>query len=178
MANPPPQSESSKGKRLIPLIWVGAGALVLIAGGVAAWYFGLLDFGFGKPASGHLNVWAPATVPYNPDCGANCKTFATLEAAHGGPKGAEGGLEMRYDPNVNDDVAQWGDCLDSVFVCINATGDRSPDRVRSCVQDAKCPKECKDRFAARASGSIDEVKAAFFGIFVDKDAACRPEGAG
>lgn len=173
MTETPPLSGPAK--RKAPLLWIGLGAFVVIALGIGAWwYFFGFAFDFLKPAPGHLDVWASPTVPYKPDCGAECKLFGTLQAGHGAPHGAEGGLELRYDPNVNDSIAQWGDCLDSVFVCLNAAAGRSPARVGDCVRDAKCPKECKDRYAARSVSTIEEAEAAFFGVFVNKDAPCRP----
>ena len=171
----PPPAHFAKAKRPLPLLWIGAAALVVVAAALGAWwYFWGFGFDFMKPRAEHLDVCAPATIPYKPECGPECKIFGTLQAGHGAPHGAEGGLELRYDPSVNDAIAQWGDCLDSIFVCLNATADRTPARVNDCVRDAKCPKECKDRYAARSVSTIEEAEAAFFGIFVDKDAPCRP----
>jgi hypothetical protein len=118
-----------------------------------------------------LDVWAPATVPFDPACTATCPEIArSAPLAHAGAA-----LRVRVNPAIDDPIAQWGDCLESVLVCFEAQGTLAP-----CVEAAQCPPACKAHFAAQAAGAADEAARldAFDALFLDPAAPCRPDDEG
>jgi hypothetical protein len=117
---------------------------------------------------GPLDVWRPATVPFDPTCATGC-----TEVSRTAPLGHfQGTLRLRVNPAVDDPVAQWGDCLESVLVCYEADG-----ALAACVAQAQCPPDCKTLFAEAAAGAADDEArvAAFEAVFVGAGAPCRPE---
>lgn len=175
----PSAKPGSFGRRLLPALFLLLIALI-IAAGLIWWFF----FRDNRPA-----VWAEATVPYTADAceeeGA-CEVYAQALGGHGA-HGGEGLFEFSYNPAIDDPIAQWGDCLDSVFTCISTGMDAAAlrgaeaDRValiNGCVADAECPGECKDRFANRAAGQdFVGLEAVFFDMFVDERGYCVPREA-
>lgn len=168
----------SRSRWLIPVILL---LIVLIVAAAIVWWFFMRD---NRP-----DVWEEATVPYTEDAceeEGNCELHVRALGGHGSHTG-EGLFEFYYDPDIDDPIAQWGDCLDSVFTCINVameagaeTGDE-PDRValiNGCVAEAACPGECKDRFTSRARGrDFEGLEALFFEMFVDERGYCVPREA-
>ena len=115
-----------------------------------------------------LDVWRPTTVPWDPECRSGCVEVArTVPLAHSGAE-----LRFRMNPAVDDPIAQWGDCLESVLSCLERDG----GRLAPCIDDAACPAECKAVFRTRAAGAADEDARAdaFEAVFVDRAAPCRP----
>ncbi len=135
------------------------------------------------------DVWDEATVPYNENACEEedaCVGYAIGAAGHGGHD-PEDAIEFFYNPAIDDEIAQWGDCLGSVFTCIEtgmleaSEGGAEADRaalISSCVADAECPGECKERFAQRSRGQdFDGIEALFFDMFVDERGYCVPREA-
>lgn len=175
----PSADPKSRGRHLLPGLVILLIALIIL--GSLAWWFFIRD---DRP-----DVWQEATVPYTEDAceeeGA-CEVYAEALGGHGA-HGGEGLFEFSYNPAIDDSIAQWGDCLDSVFTCISTGMDAAAARgaeadraalINGCVADAECPGECKDRFASRAAGQdFDGLEAVFFDMFVDERGYCVPREA-
>jgi len=167
----PPEPAPVDEKRKQPglLVWAVPVGLILVLGVIAFFMF--------RPAPLPPDVWAETTVPFDPACTENCEELGgVIDSAHGSPA-----LEFSYNPNVDDAVAQYGDCMQSVFQCIaDAELDPFADQsqkaavTRGCVAQSICPAECKDRFASEASGSPAAVMTAFESTFIANDAWCLP----
>lgn len=169
-ASPAADTSSRTPLRLIILI-----IFVLIVTAGAVWFYFFRDV--------RTDAWEEPTVAYEEaDCEGrdDCEIYATLPMGHG-----EGSQEMQleYDPTIDDEIAQWGDCLGSVFVCIEQgmTAEGEPDRtsvITTCVANADCPDDCKSRFASRTSNAdFDRLEAVFFDMFVDEGGYCVPREA-
>lgn len=114
-----------------------------------------------------LAVWRPATVPFDPECRTGCTEVGrTAPLAH-----TQMQLIIRANPAIDDPIAQWGDCLESVLGCFERDGALAP-----CVEQAACPAQCKALFRSRAAAAVDENGRvdAFDAVFVDRAAPCRP----
>ncbi len=136
------------------------------------------------------DVWQEATVPYDEsacDEEGECEVFATSAAGHGSHD-PEDAIEFFYNPDIDDAIAQWGDCIGAVFVCIETNmqqageGGGEPDRasiINTCVAEAEdCPNECKAHFASQARGlDFDAMEALFFATFVEERGYCVPREA-
>lgn len=142
--------------------------VLLIIVGAAVWWFVIPH---------KLDVWKPATVAYTANCGPDCKTLRPIAPGHGGsvPQDARNIPRLEYNPKVDDAVAQWGDCLQSIMVCVEKQSRNNAPAVNACVAQAMCPQACKDRFQSKTGQSIQVVQKALFGTFVSKDAVCRPD---
>jgi hypothetical protein len=157
-------------KRVAP---AAAVLLLLIAGGAAYLLY------FAKPAK--LDVWARATVPYSAGCAGGCETLRAIGLAHGGgPEQATAATAPRlvYNPRINDPIAQWGDCLQSIMTCVRSQPRGQKTGIDTCVAQSSCPAACKERYASGAGADFSTAEASLFGVFVDEDAVCRPEDAG
>jgi hypothetical protein len=82
------------------------------------------------------SVWAPTTVPYDPTC-ANCTEIGTTSFAHMGEV-----LILKPD-GVNDELSQWGKCVNGLLDCIEGKQDES-----ACVKSSACPAACKNDYQA------------------------------
>lgn len=126
-----------------------------------------------------LDVWADAAVPYAPECPpAGCKTLRVTGLTHGGgPDDSAAAAPPRivYNPNIDDAVAQWGDCLQSILTCVRAEAPGEAASVDNCVDAAACPQACKERYQSASGGDFERAQAALFSVFVETDAVCRPE---
>lgn len=93
--------------------------------------------GSGDDGSGSGNgVWAPTTVPFDPNC-ANCTEIGTTALPHMGE------VRILKPEGVNDELAQWGKCVNGMLDCIEKTQDES-----ACVQSSSCPGACKSDYRA------------------------------
>lgn len=122
-----------------------------------------------------FDVWNDTTVPYDPACAENCEMAGSLGSSHGSPP-----LDLVFNPKVDDPVAQWGDCVQSVFVCLQAGTSPDMDDVskaqnaRTCVAQSICPQLCRDAYAKQAAASPGAAQQAFEDIFISETASCRP----
>jgi len=116
-----------------------------------------------------LDPWLPPSVPYDPDCGSGCDE-SSIELGHLGP-----GFTLRVDPDVDDAVAQWGDCVESMLVCLEGG-----NGARDCLATSQCPQICKELFDSRAVGVTDEERLldVFETVMIEEGAACRPDEPG
>lgn len=127
-----------------------------------------------------LDVWQPATTPYDPACTEGCEEVAVREGDGHGVYGAR----LLYNPKVDDPVAQWSDCVMSITVCFQEEADDSMDQremddvMKVCVQKSQCPSRCRDAFRAKVEGisrwSVDEE---LENVFVGEHALCLPQEA-
>ncbi len=122
-----------------------------------------------------INAWEQTTVPYDSECAEDCKEVGELGEFHG----LDGAI-LRYNPAVDDPIAQWGDCMESILACMDAGADgaTSPEAkaalVNNCVAQSTCPKTCINRFARLTSQKQEDVDAAFTDVFVGDRAWCLP----
>jgi hypothetical protein len=116
---------------------------------------------------GGQGMWSPTTVPFDPACTTSCPEIARSHPlAH-----SEAVLALRVNPAIDDPIAQWGDCLESVLDCFERDGTLAP-----CIADAACPAECKALFQAQAAAAADEEARldVFEAVFLERAAPCRP----
>lgn len=174
--NPTPKPGHDQRRRLVVLA-IGV-LLALLLAGFLVWWFALRDV--------RGDVWAETTVPVDPACAGSerCQTFIELPTGHNtGPEGDT--AELQVDPRVDTPVAQWADCLDEIFVCLEERVGPEMDEevharaVRTCVQEASlCPAPCRERFAERTQGAgFAAVEQVFFSELVDPGGWCVPREA-
>ena len=96
------------------------------------------DPGFGN------DIWAPTTVPYDPECKTGCEPLAMGDYGHLGE------LEISYNPDVDDPIAQWADCLESFQACLFDGRD-----ALECSQQSSCPAACRVDYESRIVGVTD-----------------------
>lgn len=109
--------------------------------------------------------WAPTSTPYDPDCVSGCQVLEEGEFGH------LGAVSLSLNPDVDDPVAQWGDCIESFRDCVAGGG-----KVGSCSESSLCPEDCKADVAARLVGEteIGAQLAAFKAVYLDEAAPCLP----
>ncbi len=123
-----------------------------------------------------LDVWKDAKVPYSVGCEGGCKPLRAFAPAHGGKHNKDAPPpQLVYNPRIDDAVAQWGDCLQSIMSCVIKLPRNDDKGMRNCVAASICPKECKERFAREAGSDMDASEKAFYNVFTDKEAVCRPD---
>jgi len=112
-----------------------------------------------------LGEWAPTTVAYDPSCASGC------EVVEEGDYGHIGELRLLVNPDVDDPIAQWGDCIESFTVCIDNGMD-----ARSCSEGSVCPDECRAEYEGRLVGlsGLEAELRAFQAVYVDEGAPCLP----
>lgn len=118
------------------------------------------------PDVGFPNPWKPTTVPRDPTCATGCVEYGPINMTHGGP------MKFYVQPDVDDALAQWADCVESMQACLK----RTDFAVSACMAEALCPRPCKDRYAsiARAETDTDTLLDVFQEVFLDRDAVCAP----
>jgi hypothetical protein len=121
--------------------------------------------GAGQGSAGS-SPWAPATTSYDPACESGCVEKGVASGCH------EPISDLLVDPKVDDAIAQWGDCLQSMADCI----EEKRKVVPQCVSESACPESCRSEFASRAGGETDSWKllGILEGVFVVDGAMCRP----
>lgn len=118
-----------------------------------------------KPA----NPWKSATVAYDPECREGCEELGSVSLTH------LGNVTVYVQPKVDDAIAQWGDCLDSVTQCVE-NRDLTRDNIVTCVGVSICPSECKTVFSKKTQNTtqVDEIFDAFEQVFINDNAVCLP----
>lgn len=166
MSDSTQSGQASPLKRWLP---IAGAALLLLAIAFAVWWFFIKTH--------KLDVWREAKVPYSVGCkGGDCKVLLPLSPTHGGTRPKDGKTRaLVYNPRIDDAVAQWGDCLQSIMTCMTKLKRNDDKGMRNCVAVSICPKECKERFAGEAGTDMDSSEAAFYNVFTDKEAVCRPD---
>jgi len=135
------------------------------------------------------DVWEEPTTSYEDAAceDSQCETV-TIGAAGHGTHDSEETAALVYDPAIDDEIAQWGDCRAEIQICIqNAMTDASnPDTdearvsiISTCVAAADtCPTECKTHFAENTvSANFQNTEQQYFSIFEDKGGYCVPREA-
>lgn len=158
---------------------VFAGLAVLLA--VSAIMTGLFLY-FQHTNAPPDDLWAEATYTVDPDCdpeSAECYILLPPVPAGHGSDGTGPSISLVAYPDLDDPIAQWGRCMDTVFACLGPPDAASPaeraGRLRACVAAAECPQACLDRYAAQADGDLNAAVNAFERIFVAEDAWCAPQ---
>ncbi len=155
-------------KRQVHRVALGALAFVMVA---------VILF-FLMRGSERPEVWSKTTVPFDPTCSENCTTAGEIGGLHGSAS-----VEFRQNAAVDDPIAQWGDCLQTVFVCLAenvgapASAEQKATVARTCVNASSCPAPCKDRYAKKAAGSATAAEQAFDEVFIGEGAWCLPSEA-
>jgi len=119
--------------------------------------------------------WQPTTVPYDSECVGEClkniEPIADIETAH------LRGVKITVRPDINDAIAQLGDCLDTIMDCVDEKDDAK--LTASCVAQSQCPASCKDAYAKKfnlsmpAKAQLDGIES----IFLSDGAICAPREA-
>lgn len=141
------------------LVLIGAGGLIVLVAAIA--------FFFPRAPK---SLWAPTTQLVG-DCGDACIDLGTHNFAHAGD------VQFFYDPDVDDPVAQWAGCLDTILACVSEGSGDNPKLLGSCVTASSCPETCKNKFTNSlkstdsAQGQLDK----FEKVFLEDDAKCKPQ---
>lgn len=157
-----------------PKSWTFLALAIVMAAVVSAVIVFFFIFADKRP---EIDAWEDATVPFDSDCEDDCISLGTVGQSHGSAP-----VELLYNPAVDDPIAQWGDCLENIFVCmkpdenIDATPDEKAAIINSCVASSICPVQCNDKFDAISGSSIDRVLQAFDDVFIGPTAWCLPTG--
>ncbi|MDX8390512.1 MAG: hypothetical protein R8M38_08485 [Mariprofundaceae bacterium] len=120
--------------------------------------------------------WQPTTVPYDSECVGEClkniEKLADIETSH------LRGVKIVVRPDINDAIAQLGDCLDTIISCVDDKGDTALTTV--CVAQSQCPKRCKDAYAKQFNAGMSGIQQmdGIETIFLDDRAICAPREAG
>lgn len=139
--------------------------LLLTAGGLFSWSW----FDLGRP-----DHWRPGDTPYRLECGSGCVKMGPIGAPDG-PPGSKPVAVLAYDPKINDRIAQWGDCLQSVSNCAYSRAGEPEAVLPVCVQQSTCPAACKEKFASRTAGLKGRpVVDAYLEMFSGEDGYCTP----
>lgn len=122
------------------------------------------------PPQDNTTLWRATTTPYPPACdNGACTSLHQVNLAH-----VDETVDIRFDPRVDDPVAQWADCLQQVFDCVKADG---PTRFSICVTGATlCPTTCRQRYTstlAGGEGDLTREKTAFKAVYLDHSSSCR-----
>ena len=119
--------------------------------------------------------WQATTVPYGSECVGEClkniEPIAEIETAH------LRGIKITVRPDINDAIAQLGDCLDTIMDCVDEKGDAK--LTAPCVAQSQCPASCKEAYAKRFNSSMP-AKVQLDGIetiFLTEHAVCAPREA-
>ncbi len=144
--------------------------LLLAVGGWLAFTFVGRDRG--TPVSERPALWKPPVRPWEPDhCERRpCRPLAALSV---GPSD----LVLLVDPELDDAVAQWGDCVDQFRSCVDRLQDPTAASVHACMANATaCPAPCREAFRRPAGDASDlaGLLAAFSEVYLDLDAPCLP----
>ena len=134
-------------------------------------------FAYGAFDLSRPDHWKPGDQPYHADC-------TPTGCIKLGPVGAPGGdgskaiAVLGYDPKINDRIAQWADCLQSVQICTDAHAGAPEQVLPACVQQSQCPADCKDHFRVTSAGLTGKpLLKAYLAMFSDKGGYCTPRGA-
>jgi len=114
--------------------------------------------------------WKPTTVAYDPGCKKGCEELSSTSLTH------LGDISIYVQPNVDDAIAQWGDCLDSVTQCVEDK-DLTRVNIAACVKESICPNACKVAFATEVRGAnqVAEALDAFEQVFINDNTVCLPK---
>jgi len=140
---------------------------------VAGWFAStLVGRGTGTPVPEKPALWKPPARPWEPDhCERRpCRPLAALSV---GPSE----LVFLVDPELDDAVAQWGDCVDQFRSCVDGLQDPTAASVSACMESATaCPAPCREAFRRRAGDAPDLARllTAFSEVYIDSDAPCLP----
>lgn len=144
----------------------GANRLRLIQAGVAVGVVLVLLLLWWLLRSSGSVEWAETTVPYDPTCATDCEVVGMISPGHRGAV-----MPLAVNPNVDDPIAQWADCIDTFTQCMEAT----PDPL-ACMAGGSCPDACRSAYAAEVSTvpGLEGQLRVFQEMFLDDEAFCRP----
>jgi hypothetical protein len=128
-----------------------------------------------------VDVWKPTTTPYSPVCdSSDCEVLSFHEGSVHGVTGTQ----LIYNPNIDDAISQWGDCIMEVSLCFYEGSNQETSTIEmqenlsACVQKSECPSKCKNAYAIsynqRRSKEAWDI---FEDVFSGEDALCLPKEA-
>lgn len=106
--------------------------------------------------------WEEPTVAFDPSC-ADCTSVAVAPMDH------VGDVEL-YVTEADDELAQWGGCVEAIMDCADAAADPAA-ALADCVADSPCAKACEGPF--QSSGGDAN---AFQVTFLEPTGACGVPG--
>ncbi|MEE2525720.1 hypothetical protein V0U79_05025 [Hyphobacterium sp. HN65] len=158
-------------------ILAGLAVLIVLSAAIA----GLLLY-FPSADAPPDDLWAEGSYTADPECDPStpdCEVLLAPVPAGHGSDGTGPAISLVAYPELDDPIAQWGLCMDTVFTCLGPPDDANATeratRLRACVAQAECPQACLDRYAGQAGGDLDAAVDAFERIFVAEDAWCTPQ---
>lgn len=171
----PAAQDASYWRRPTPAVVLMLAALLVLAVAAVWWFLNSRD---APPA----DLWAAGSYVADPDCvagSAECPVFMEARpVGHGSPTDGDLALTAVHYPGLDDPIAQWGQCMDSVLTCLAPASEATPgekvEMLRACVARAECPPACRDRFADRAGSALESAMVEFDAIFVAEEAWCAP----
>ena len=116
--------------------------------------------------------WRQPRHPFDPKRCLNgkCKKLLRL------PPVANEDVSIMVDPEIDDGVAQWSDCIGSIAQCVDRKREVTVQGFQACVGQSKCPESCKEGFArkTREVQDVNGMMTEFTAYFVDEGGACVP----
>lgn len=116
--------------------------------------------------------WRPVTQRFDPErcTEGKCKEWVRM------PPLGDNVVLLIVDPEVDDEIAQWSDCLATVASCMEEAGDFGRKTLVGCVRRSRCPERCREDFMrkARSLNDDDQVWALYNAQFVDDGGMCVP----
>lgn len=121
------------------------------------------------------HVWNETSTAYDPECDESCTEILNR------PQGSHGGsVRIGVKPDIDDPVAQWSDCIESIMTCYEGRldaddfdGELNP-AMHDCVLSSACPSECRDHYQSTVNDNLDALNAALESVFLGERAACLP----
>jgi len=117
--------------------------------------------------------WKLPTVSYTSECDDDClenlPVLSQIETSH------LRGIKILFRPDVDDELAQLGDCLDSIMNCIDEEGD--PGKTFSCVEKSLCPEPCKIAYSKEFNKNMspEEQLRGIEKVFFEDGSICVPK---
>ena len=122
----------------------------------------LLFYVFPNEKENTAPIWKSGSITPDTQCKEDCEQLSSLAPGHKGEK-----IQLVYNPRINDEIAQWGDCLDTVMRCKK---DKN-NSFRDCVSTSSCPQACKK--AIKEDTRPDDI--AFEALFINNGGLCVPQ---
>jgi hypothetical protein len=130
----PPAAQPPGGGLVLPPGWGAAAASGFSFLGFAGYVF-LIVYSALAP----IEYWRPTTIAYDPACAAGCEPFRAVAPAHNVAAAEAVAVPMlAFNPNVDDAIAQWGDCLESIIECVRQQPRNAALNVNGCVRLSVC----------------------------------------
>lgn len=134
----------------------------------------IILFSFWKTSKEKPSIWEPTRTPFNPErcLKGKCEEMLNLPL----PQNKGLAFSILVDREVDDEIAQWSDCLSSIGLCVEKNTEFSKEVLLDCVGKSLCPQRCKEGFEQRVMkvNSTEDLWQNFDEYFVAEGGGCVP----